>query len=712
MTAQEEPPRILIGDLCDRMETYLEREQVKEIYRAFQFSAVAHEGQRRKSGEPYIFHPIAVTWILAGLKLDATTLCAALLHDVLEDTGITKDELAAEFGEQAADLVDGVSKLNHLEFANPAEAQAANFRKMIMAMTQDIRVILVKLADRLHNMRTIEYKKPPARRRIARETLDIYAPIAGRLGMNIIRQELESLSFDALYPWRSKALQARLENAEGKHRDKMLRIEITIRERLEQYGIDADVYSRKKHPYSTYRKMHGKKLLFKQITDVFGFRVIVDDIDTCYRVLGAIHGLYKPRPGGFKDYIAIPKSNGYQSLHSLLVGFDSETLEVQIRTQDMHRYAEYGVAAHGLYKTGEESSSARRRTDAWLQGLMDLQQNTANPMEFLEAFKIDLFPDEIYVFTPQGDIIELPRGATAVDFAYTVHTDLGNKLLAAKVDGELALLNTPLDSGQSVEIITSSWSRPHVDWLDFAVSAKARSGIRGFLKNMKRNEAVLLGRRILDKELDSQELSVDKLSDEQQDMLVQSFGLKDFDSLLEDVGLGKRPAFLIMHRLQPDAEPMQEAAANQISESKTKPLIIKGTENMVVTLGKCCRPIPGDLIRGRFSTGRGIVVHISNCRNVSEKDKQADWLQLAWGEDIKTTFPVDIRLEVVNQRGTLASIATAIANLGVNIESVTTEDRSRYSLMQFCIYVQNRTHLATVIRHLRRIESVRWIQRK
>ncbi|MEM7017636.1 MAG: bifunctional (p)ppGpp synthetase/guanosine-3',5'-bis(diphosphate) 3'-pyrophosphohydrolase, partial [Pseudomonadota bacterium] len=598
MTDQEDPPRILIGDLCDRMETYLDRDQVKQVYRAFQFSAAAHEGQRRRSGEPYIFHPIAVTWILAELKLDATTLCAALLHDVLEDTGASKDALADEFGEQVADLVDGVSKLNHLEFSSRAEAQAATFRKMIMAMTQDIRVILVKLADRLHNMRTIQFKKLDSRRRIARETLDIYGPISGRLGMNIIRQELESLSFEALYPWRSKALQARLEKAQGNQRDKMLRIEITVRERLEQYGIEADVYSLKKHPYSTYRKMAQKKLLFKQITDVFGFRVIVDDIDTCYRVLGMLHGLYKPRPGGFKDYIAMPKANGYQSLHTLLVGPDGETLEIQIRTQDMHRYAEYGVAAHGIYKSGEETSSARRRTDAWLHGLMDLQKNTANPMEFLEAFKIDLFPDEIYVFTPGSDIIELPRGATAVDFAYAVHTDLGNKLLAAKIDGELSLLHTPLQSGQTVEVITANWARPHVDWLDFSVSAKARSGIRGFLKNLKRNEAILLGQRILDKVLGEQELSVETLSEAQRNMLAQSFNLKYFDDLLEEIGLGRRAAFLVAHRLQPDSEPSAEESTSQLSESKSKPLVIKGTENMVVTLGKCCRPIPGDLIRG------------------------------------------------------------------------------------------------------------------
>ncbi|MCL5801264.1 MAG: RelA/SpoT family protein, partial [Gammaproteobacteria bacterium] len=525
----------LIKDLTDLLETYLEPAQIAEIQRAYQFGARAHEGQQRLSGEPYIYHPLAVARILAEMHMDHQSILAALLHDVIEDTPTAKEQLAKEFGAEVAELVDGVSKLTHIHFETHAEAQAENFRKMLLAMVRDIRVILVKLADRLHNMRTLGAMPLDKRRRIARETLEIYAPIASRLGMNALRLELEDLGFAALYPMRYRILIEAVKKARGNRKEVVRKIENAIKRRLREEKLEGEVLGREKHLYSIYRKMLDKKLSFAEVTDVYGFRIIVDSVDTCYRVLGAVHNLYKPVPGKFKDYIAIPKANGYQSLHTALFGPYGVPIEVQIRTRDMDRISEAGIAAHWLYKAGEASSSAQQRAHEWLRGLLEMQMNAGNSLEFLENVKIDLFPDEVYVFTPKGEIMQLPRGATVVDFAYAVHTDVGNTCVAAKIDRRLAPLSTTLANGQSVEVITSKHARPNPAWLNFVATAKARATIRHFLKNLKRDESIELGRRLLNMELDIYELSLDKLTPVRIKEVLKQYKLKTLDDLLEEI---------------------------------------------------------------------------------------------------------------------------------------------------------------------------------
>ncbi len=714
MNSPQERP-FLISDLCDLMETYLDTDQVQEVYRAYLIGAEAHEGQRRLTGEPYIYHPIAVARILAELRMDAPTLAAAILHDVIEDTPVAKEQLRELFGEQVAELVDGVSKLKQIDFENKAEAQAASFRKMILAMTKDLRVILVKLADRLHNMRTLVVKKTESRRRIARETLEIYAPIANRLGMGNMARELEDLSFAALYPRRYHVLAYHVEKlCSHKKRKEILGTAVAaIKRRLYQEDIQADVSGRRKHVYGVYKKIREKKGKFDKVMDVIALRVVVDSEDTCYRVLGMVHSLYKPRPGSFKDYIAIPKANGYQSLHTVLFGPHGQPLEVQIRTADMHGFAEYGIAAHGLYKAGEEHGPRQRASD-WLRRLLDLQNNAGNAVEFLEHVKVDLFPDEIYVFTPQGQIIELPRGATAVDFAYAVHTGVGNAAIRAKVDGQLSSLSTVLHTGQTVEIITATWARPHVDWLNFVISAKARSNIRSFLKHLHKDQAILLGQRMLDRELERFGLNTGKLDDSQREHLLNTFHYASMNALLEDIGVGNRLAFVVAHQLMPaESEGEDIIRPLEDGEDQNKPLIIKGTEGMLVTLAKCCHPIPGDPIKGYVSAGKGIMVHTDQCRNVAEqRQRTANWIDLVWAESLEGEFLVKIRVKVANQRGVLASIAAALANLGLNIEEIASEEKDGFfTTLSFCIGVRGRKHLATIMRHLRRISFVTRIQR-
>lgn len=694
-------------------------EQIREVYRAYLFGAEAHEGQHRLSGEPYIYHPIAVARILAGLHMDAPTIIAALLHDVIEDTEIPKEIILREFGGQVAELVDGVSKLTQFDAeSTQADIQAANFRKMLMAMTRDIRVILIKLADRLHNMRTLGVKKSASRRRIARETLEIYAPIASRLGISDICKKLEELGFAALYPLRHRVITQRIKDQRGNRIKILDKIESSLCDRLADKGIQAKVLGREKHSYSIYRKMQGKKLDFDNVKDLYGYRIIVDKVDTCYRVLGLVHALYKPKPGSFKDYIAIPKMNGYQSLHTSLVGPLGLSLEVQIRTHDMHAYSEFGIATHGLYKAGEDTSSARRRAGEWLRNLLEIQQNAGSSREFLDTVKIDLFPDEIYVFSPKGKIFELPRGATPVDFAYAIHSDIGDKAISAKIDGMLvASMDVALKTGQSVEIITAAWSRPRLRWLDFVVSAKARSRIRAYFKSLSHDEAKDIGKRMLDRELTRYDnaTGVDKLTPEQQAILLETFSCESMSDLLISIGLGNHMAFLVARRLMlsehtdPDkVESMRTAGSHGDS------MFIRGAQGMVVHLARCCRPVPGDSIKGYVSSGHGIVVHTHNCKNTAtSRDRAANWIDLAWEEHVDNeVFPVDIRVEVKNKRGVLATISTAIADLGVNIEDVATEHSDdMITILRFCISVQSRFHLASIVRHLRRLNMVKRIQR-
>lgn len=705
--------RLLISELCEYLERYLSPDQVREVYRSYLFGAEAHEGQHRKSGEPYIYHPIAVAKILAEMRMDEKTIIAAILHDVIEDTPTAKEQLVEKFGEEIAELVDGVSKLTAMDFKTQAEAQAENFRKMLLAMARDIRVIVIKLSDRLHNMRTLGVMRPEKRRRIARETLEIYVPIANRLGMNTIRLELEDLGFAACYPMRSRVLATAVRKARGNRKEIVENIKTAIKRRMRQEGINGEVTGREKHLYSIYRKMHEKHLSFSEVYDVYAFRITVDCVDTCYRVLGTVHNLYKPVPNRFKDYIAIPKANGYQSLHTVLFGPHGVPIEVQIRTEDMNKIAESGIAAHWLYKSGDQvSNTAHARANEWLRRVLELQKSAGDSVEFLEHVKIDLFPDEVYVFTPAGEIMELPAGATVVDFAYAVHTDIGNSCVAARIDRRLAPLRTQLVSGQTVEIITAHGARPNPAWLNFAVTGKARANIRAFLKNYKRKEAIELGQRLLNKALSRYKLSLESLPRSHLRAILDELNLGHLDDLLEDIGLGNRMAPLVVRRLvpAPEEEPPHELP---IPTEPTRPLKIRGTEGMVVSLARCCRPIPGDPIVGCFSAGRGLVIHNQSCSNITDgRKRQENWVEVQWEENVKGEFATEVRVQVANRRGVLAIVASAIAESGSNIENVSMKERDGIaSTLIFIITVRDRAHLARVLRRIRPIKSVMRIAR-
>ncbi len=692
------------------LDEYLEPEQVAEVYQAYLFGAEAHDGQHRLSGEPYITHPVAVARILAELHVDHLSIMAAILHDVIEDTEIAKELVEKRFGKDVAELVDGVSKLTHIHFENKAEAQAENFRKMMLAMTRDIRVILIKLADRLHNMRTLGVMRPDKRRRIARETLDIYAPIANRLGMNNVRLELEDLGFSAMYPWRSRILDEGLRKARGNRKEIVTKMEETIKTRLEQEGLNGQVIGREKHLYSIYKKMRDKHLAFSEVMDVYAFRIIVDSVDACYRVLGAIHNLYTPVPGRFKDYIAIPKANGYQSLHTVLMSPYGVAIEVQIRTGDMHKVSEAGIAAHWLYKTNENiSNNAQMRARQWLHELLEMQQNAGNSIEFLEHVKIDLFPDEVYVLTPNGEIKVLPRGATAVDFAYAVHTDVGNQCVAAKIDRRLMPLRTVLLNGQTVEIVTSKGAQPNPAWLDFVTTAKARSNIRAFLKNLRKEEATILGMRLLNKSLAAHGAVLEELAEEPVQRVLGEFNFENMEQMFSEIGFGNQMAMVIARALMSgEREP-----AGESDKTPARPLAIKGTEGTVVTYAKCCRPIPGDPIVGFVTSGRGIVIHTEDCKNVAEyRNRPEKWIDVKWEQEIEGEFPIDIRMLVYNQRGVLATIAATLSEMEANIENVSIEERDGlHSTLSFTVSVKNRQHLARIMRHLRKLDMVSRIHR-
>jgi len=706
-TKGSDKPRFLISDLCVYLDGYLHPAQIREVYRAYLFSAEAHEGQHRMTGEPYIYHPVAVARILADLRMDHKCLMAAILHDVIEDTPTAKEQLAKIFDQEIADLVDGVSKLTKIDFKSRAEAQAANFRKMLLAMTKDIRVILIKLADRLHNMRTLGVMRPEKCRRIARETLEIYAPIANRLGINSIRLELEDLGFAAYWPMRYRVLKQAVRDLSGSRRELTGHMETAIRARLEQEGIQARVIGRQKHLYGIYRKMVDKKLGFSGVSDVFGFRIIVHHVDTCYRVLGVVHNLYKPVPGRFKDYIAIPKANGYQSLHTVLCGPQGLQVEIQIRTEEMNQIAESGIAAHWLYKLDErEGETPQVRATNWLHDLLELQKDAGDSVEFLETMKVDLFPDEVYVFTPRGRIMVLPRGGSVIDFAYAVHTDLGNTCVAARIDRRLVPLRTRLHNGQTVEIITSSGTHPNPAWLDFVVTAKARANIRSHLKNLQYQEAVELGRRLLGRELQALGTSLQEISRERVERLLEEGRLGSLEQLLGDIGLGNRMPLLVARALTGGAgsdllDVSRKGAAGE-------PLAIRGTEGMVVNFAKCCRPIPNDPITGVFHPGKGIVVHRQGCSNLGEFRKHgSNWLEMQWANGVNVEFSTEIRVEVGNQRGVLATVAATISDNGSNIENVSVEERDGVSsTLKFVVTVSNDRALSKLISHLRALPAV------
>ncbi len=682
---------------------YLKPKDIDLIEEAYQFSDSAHQGQFRNSGLPYISHPIAVAGIVADWQLDSQAIIAALLHDVMEDTSVSKEEITQRFGKPVADLVDGVSKLDRIEFQSKQDAQAENFRKMLLAMARDVRVILIKLADRLHNVRTLDAVAPEKRRRVARETIEIYAPIANRLGLDSLYRELQELSFGHLYPLRYKVLAKAVKAARGNRREVLNRILDAKKQRLQAAGIEATITGREKHLYSIYKKMSEKDLSFSQVFDIYGFRVIVNDVASCYLALGALHGLYKPVPGKFKDYIAIPKSNGYQSLHTTLIGPYGMPVEVQIRTEQMHRIAETGVASHWTYKvTDAELNEVQQRTHKWLQSLLDIQSTSGDAAEFLEHIKVDLFPDEVYVFTPKGKIMSLPRGATAVDFAYTVHTDIGNRCVAARINQDLVPLRTELKNGDQVEIITAAHARPNPVWLSYVKTAKARSHIRHFLKTMQGEESRALGERLLSQAIRA---FIGKPADvplDQWEKLVREIGAKSRQEVLADIGLGKRLAAIVARKLL--------ALSDQFSGvgRAAGAIVIHGSEGMAVQFAKCCNPIPGDPIMGFIKKGQGLVIHTHDC-NIAAKLRgdPEKWLDVEWDPDAGKMFEVSIRVVVVNQRGVLAKVASAIAAADSNIDNVSMDDeRSLYTTIHFTLQVTNRPHLARVMRSLRRIQEV------
>ncbi len=687
---------------------YLKPKDVARLAEAYRFSEAAHSGQTRQSGDPYISHPMAVAEILADWHLDGQTLMAALLHDVTEDTSVTKDEISDTFGKPVAELVDGVSKLDKIEFQSAADAQAENFRKMLLAMARDVRVILIKLADRLHNMRTLGAVAPAKRRRIARETMEIYAPIANRLGLNTLYHELQELAFSHLYPSRYKVLSKATKAARGNRRETISKTLEAIKKKLADSGIKATVFGREKHVYSTYRKMIEKHLSFSEVHDIFGCRVIVDDMSTCYLALGALHSLYKPIPGKFKDYIAIPKANGYQSIHTDLIGPYGIPVEVQIRTEPMHRLAESGVASHWMYKDDSDRlSELQKQTHRWLQSLLEIQHQSGDPHEFLEHVKVDLFPDEVYVFTPKGRILSLPRGATAVDFAYAVHTDIGNRCVAAKVNGELVPLRSELRNGDRVEIITASHAKPNPGWLQYVRTGKARSNIRHFLKTMQYDESAGLGERLLDQALKSLKSTLADIDDASWERVVRDGGARSKHEVLADIGLGKRLPAVVARRLLKRSDSKEDL---KTAGSVT----IRGTEGMAVQLATCCRPIPGDAVVGSIKKGQGLVVHASDCSSIvrSRKNEPDQWIDVEWDPRTTRLFQAAIRVMVENQRGVLAKVASEIAESGSNIDAISMEDdRSMFTTMHFVLEVANRQHLARVMRVLRRLPDVKKISR-
>jgi len=693
--------------LATTLSGYLESDQVNLVRRAYFYAEQAHDGQFRRSGEPYVTHPLAVAGILSEMHMDPQSLVAAMLHDVIEDTGISKSAVKSQFGDTIAEMVDGVSKLNKISFSSHAEAQAENFQKMALAMARDIRVILVKLADRLHNMRTLDVLSPEKRRRVARETLDIYAPIANRLGMNSVRIEFEELGFDALYPMRKRRINAAVKSVRGNRKEIVKQIQSSLEACLEREGMPARVFGREKHLYSIYEKMRAKRKSFSEIMDVYAFRIVVDKVDTCYRVLGAVHNLYKPVPGRFKDYIAIPKANGYQSLHTTLFGMHGVPIEIQIRTEEMEAMANNGIAAHWLYKSSDDiPSSAHIRARQWVNGLLEMQQHAGNSLEFIENVKIDLFPDEIYVFTPKGSIMELPAGSTAVDFAYAVHTDVGNSCVACRISRRLAPLSEPLESGQTVEIITAPGTQPNPAWLSFVVTGKARSNIRHFLKNQRHSESVALGRRLINKVLGSFGTQLEKIPQEQIQKMLLQLNSQNLDNILEDVGLGNRMAHVIARLVLPDHDDVD--LLPETKESKQSSLAIRGSEGMVMSFAKCCHPIPGDPIIGHISSGRGMVIHTESCNNIAEiRDNPEKCVSVRWDPNVEGEFSVEIRVELENERGIIAKLATTITGAEANIEKISTVERdARFSIVNLSLNVRNRIHLARVMKRIRIIKPV------
>lgn len=694
---------------------YLATKEVANVDRAYHFAAHSHRGQRRRSGEPYIVHPLEVARILASMHLDAESITAAILHDVLEDTETNKKSIHDTFGADIANLVDGLSKLDSIEHMPQREAQSHNFYKIAMAAARDVRVMMIKLADRLHNMRTLDALPLTRRKRIAKETLDLYAPIALRLGMNDFYIELEDLSFRALHPMRSRRIEASVAKVSRKRSAVLEQTLAQIRDALSQERINAEVLGRKKHLYGIYRKMSRRHLSFSQIMDVFGFRVVVVDVNDCYRALGVMHSIYKPLEGKFKDYIAIPKSNGYQSLHTTLFGQHGIRIEIQIRTKMMEKVANHGIAAHDRYKIGDEQDSDninQRRVRHWVDDM--LKQSQGNPMRLIESIQSDLFPDKIYVFSPDGDVIELPRGATAVDFAYAIHSDIGNHCIGCRINQREATLNTPLENGQSVEIFTAPLAGPHPSWTDFVVSHRARAGIRHELKKKKREEAVSLGRNLLQNSLAGLDSNLKSIDDERRQQLLDALNMKNFEDLLADIGLGNRMAALTARQLinQDRRSSWWDNLPSYFGvRSRHQPMSIAGTESLVINFGQCCSPIPGDKIIGHISGNRGLVVHTGDCKTASV-NKEGDLIPLKWADTIEGEFTARLRVLVGHERGILAELANLVNDHEANVEKLSFNERDHHArAVSIAVQVRDRIHLARLIRSMRNMKHVKTVIR-
>ena len=700
----------MLQGLTDKLSSYLDPKEIDRIKRAYHFSEKCHLGQMRQSGDPYITHPLAVANILADMQMDPESLMAGLLHDVIEDTGVTKGQISRRFGRTVADLVDGVSKLGEIESASRAEQQAESFQKMTLAMSRDIRVMLVKLADRLHNMRTLGVLSPEKRRRIARETIDIYAPIAQRLGINDIRLEFEDLGFAAMYPLRHRRLREALKASRKNRKEVVTEIQQAIEMRLERESVHVEVKGREKHLWSIYLKMREKKKSFRDIMDVFAFRLVVDNVDDCYRALGIVHNIYKPVPGEFKDYIAIPRTNGYQSLHTLLVGMHGVIIEVQIRTREMDAMANFGIAAHWEYKSSNNNVEvSRRRAARWVQGLLEMQQKAGDSLEFLEHVKADLFPDEVYVFTPKGKIIELPTGATPIDFAYSVHTGLGDRCIACHVDGQLTPLSEPLQSGQKIDIISAAGAQPNPSWLNFVVTAKARSAIRHFLKNQQHDESVDLGKRLLDHALGNLGTSYKQLKKSQIKRLLKETGASTFEFVLQQIGLGNRVPFAVANLM---VLPNKRVVSDD-HKNPNLPVVIDSSQGLVLQYGRCCHPIPGDPILGHMTPGKGLVIHLESCRNLKEiRSNPEKCMSLLWSPVVKGEFAVELKAEVTPERGFIAALASRMTEEDATIEHISVNEKDPFtSIVDVVLTVKDRIHLADIMRRARSLKSVRRIYR-
>jgi len=693
-----------IDSFAEELSSYLDTDKVSKVCHAYERARCAHEGQVRSSGDPYITHPLAVARILSGMRMDHHSLMAAMLHDVIEDTGVSKEELTEEFGETVALLVDGVSKLTH-EFASQEEKQAKNFEKMAIAMAKDIRVIIVKLADRLHNMRTLGPLKPVKRRRVARETLDIYARIAGRLGMQDLRIEFEDRGFEALYPLRARRLRAAVSMVRNKQKELVNHIKESLENQLQRWGIEATVIGREKHLYSIYRKLQGKKK-FRDITDVFAFRIISDDVESCYKILGAAHMLYKPLPDRFKDYIAIPKANGYQSIHTVLHGVENIPIEVQIRTKEMDAIAGSGIAAHWLYKS-EEDHTSQSRARRWVNNLLELQQNAGNSLEFIEHVRNDFFSDEVFVFSPKGKIIELPSGATPVDFAYSIHTEIGNSCVSCRINNRLASLSQPLENGQLVHIITHEDARPRTIWLNTVKTSKARSAIHHALKSNQQQDAIDLGKRMLVRTLAHIDISLDDIGPEQFAIAYAELDCKSLDQLLTEIGLGKRMSNSVAKLLVPER-------ANDVATHVESPLTIDSTDGTLITLARCCHPIPGDPIIGTIVPGKGLTIHLDTCSNIADARQHPEKInEVSWSPNVTGEFPVDLLISVESNRGIFAELASRITAMGANIEKIQYKEQDpNHNQIRMTLGVKNRIHLADIMRRIRGMRTVEKISRE